>query len=69
MGRRKGLDGTFDIQSSTQNLIASLSQKLTNKTFNKLTPGLDGGKKHKPPSMSKLLKARLQKVVDKKDAT
>ncbi|KAG6817936.1 hypothetical protein H0H87_012404 [Tephrocybe sp. NHM501043] len=48
--------------------------KLVNKTYNKLVPpahnGEDGegdGKKHKAPNLSRLLKARLQKVIDKTD--
>ncbi|KAF9502340.1 Bromodomain-containing protein [Pleurotus eryngii] len=44
-------------------------QKLANKTYNKMIPHEDGedGAKSKPPSMNRLLKARLQKLVDKAD--
>ncbi|KAL0951592.1 hypothetical protein HGRIS_008273 [Hohenbuehelia grisea] len=43
-------------------------QKLVKKNFEKMTnPGDDGEKKSKTPSMGRLLKSRLQKLVDKTD--
>ncbi|KAF9270648.1 Bromodomain-containing protein [Marasmius fiardii PR-910] len=42
--------------------------KLTNKTFNKMMPSEEEGEgKHKPPSLSRLIKSRLQKLIDKAD--
>ncbi|KAG6837653.1 hypothetical protein H0H93_004929 [Arthromyces matolae] len=50
--------------------------KLVNKTYNKLVPsaeieGAEEGeiKKSKPPSLSRLIKSRLQKLIDKADDT
>ncbi|KAG6879479.1 hypothetical protein C0992_002202 [Termitomyces sp. T32_za158] len=48
--------------------------KLVNKTYNKLNPQIDGGetgdgegKKSKPPNLARLIKSRLQKLIDKTD--
>ncbi|KAK1233682.1 Protein kinase alk2 [Marasmius sp. AFHP31] len=41
--------------------------KLTNKTFNKITNPEEGDGKPKAPSLHRLLKSRLQKLIDKAD--
>ncbi|KAG6900522.1 hypothetical protein C0993_009475 [Termitomyces sp. T159_Od127] len=48
--------------------------KLVNKTYNKLIPQADGGeagdgegKKSKPPNLTRLIKSRLQKLIEKTD--
>ncbi|KAG7099648.1 hypothetical protein E1B28_001474 [Marasmius oreades] len=42
--------------------------KLTNKTYHKMLPSEEEGEgKHKPPSLNRLIKSRLQKLVDKTD--
>ncbi|KAJ7597482.1 RSC complex protein [Mycena floridula] len=41
--------------------------KLTNKTYRKMVPSEDGEKKHKPPSLNRLLKTKLQQVIEMTD--
>lgn len=53
----------------------SLAQKIVNKAYNKLAPADDDGenvdgegkKKSKAPNLGRLIKSRLQKLVDKTD--
>lgn len=54
-------------------LAAHFQQKLTNKTYNKMVPSAENGDgedkkgKGKAPNLNRLLKSRLQKLVDKTD--
>jgi len=49
------------------NWFLPVYQKLVHKTYYKLVPDEDEEEKSKPPNLYKLLKARLDKVVSKKD--
>uniref|UniRef100_A0A0W0FB29 Putative RSC complex protein n=1 Tax=Moniliophthora roreri TaxID=221103 RepID=A0A0W0FB29_MONRR len=58
---------SYNVKDSEIYLDAKELLKLTNKAYNKLVPSEDGEHKHKPPSLSRLIKSRLQKLVAKTD--
>lgn len=45
-------------------------QKLVHKTYNKMVPNEDDGEngKHKPPNLTRLMRSRLEKLVNKTDS-
>jgi len=61
----------------TSLIPSSPLQKVVHKTYNKMTPSDDSGGNHdgdgskkgktKPPNMNRMIKSRLQKLVDKTD--
>ncbi|KAK7058434.1 hypothetical protein VNI00_002068 [Paramarasmius palmivorus] len=58
---------TYNRKDSEIYADAKELMKLTNKTYNKLVPSEDGEHKHKPPSLNRLIKSRLQKLISKTD--
>ncbi|KAG6889990.1 hypothetical protein C0995_012950 [Termitomyces sp. Mi166 len=64
----------YNIKESDIYRDAKDLSKLMNKTYNKLVPQADGGvtgdgegKRSKPPNLTRLIKSRLQKLIDKTD--
>ena len=60
----------LSFSSSNSKCTFYLFQKLVHKTYNKMIPSEEDGEngKHKPPNLTRLMKSRLEKLVNKTDS-